>query len=542
MNILFKQALVITFLLLVPALQAARAHTVGGPGGAPRPHVPAGIYAVVRVEEVLKHGYGDVPAPTSGVNSYFTTFYNFLLSNQAVSGLSLQVHWDTLNPNPPGDANAYFWDYVQDAFNSVDHWNADNPANQKTIQLIVTPGFNSPQWVRDELVSCDPIFENVVDFFFPGCGKVTFTGYNEGGDSTELPLPWNATYQAAWKTFLQALAAKYNGPNSPLVSIAVAGPTAASAEMILPNDNNKIKPSKNNTPNQTFAQHGGPPKSFSPNDMWTELLQLFYYLGPTCIENFTTPSCQPTDQAFIAAWDRAIDTYGEVFSGLTLVVTTGNGLPDLGGQIPSVITTPIDFMNDCLAVVDMDCQAETTILSYFAEPYPVGGSNAKATQTSGLEAAHEGLGNLGTIGVKFLTQQTEAPSPSALTSQILGGAQFNNPISQYPAEQASPSTTSAEDINQGLYNGLQDFFTGTNVGTKYCQSDVLTPQNSGPAPLNYLEIYYQDIVYAGMHSSEGRTSVNTAGTTVNSACGYLEMTFQGELNTASAQLLGISEP
>ena len=200
MNIPFKQALVITFLLLVPALQAARAHTVGG-RGAPPPRVPAGIYAVVRVEEVVKHGYGNVPAPTSGVNSYLTTFYNLLLGNQAVSGLSLQVHWDTLNPNPPGDAKAYYWDYVQDAFNSVDDWNTKNPTNRKTIQLIVTPGFNSPQWVLDEFYSCDPIFENVVDFFYPNCGKVTFKGFNEGGDSTELPLPWNATYQGGLEDF-----------------------------------------------------------------------------------------------------------------------------------------------------------------------------------------------------------------------------------------------------------------------------------------------------------------------------------------------------
>jgi hypothetical protein len=541
MNIPFKQALVITYLMLVPALQAATARSVGGPGGAPPPRVPAGIYAVVRVEEVLKHGYGNVSAPTSGVNSYFTTFYNLLLSNQAVSGLTLQVQWDTLNPNPPGDAKAYFWDYVQDAFDGVDDWNTGHPANRKTIQLIVTPGFNSPQWVLDEFYSCDPIFENVVDFFYPNCGKVTFKGFNEGGDSTELPLPWNATYQAAWKTFLQALAAKYNGPNSPLVSIAVAGPTAASAEMILPNNNNPNNP---NTPTQQFAQHGdggGKLKSFSPNEMWTVLLQLFYFMGPTCPGNLTEPTCQPTDHAFIDAWDRAIDTYGEVFSGLTLVVTTGNGLPDLGGQIPSVITTPIDFKNDCLAVVDMDCQAETTILSYFAEPYPVGGSNAKATQTSGLEAAHEGPGNLGTNGVKFLSQQTDAPSPSALTSQILGGAQFNNPISKYSAEQASAGT-SAEDINQGLYNGLQDFFTGTIVGTQYCETDVLMPQDSGPAPLNYLEIYYQDIVYAGKAGNEGLTSVNTAGTTGKFACGNTEMYFQGELNSASTQLLGIAEP
>ena len=89
--------------------------------GAPPPRVPRGIYAVAPVETVLKQGYvnltvpgftevagyGRIPPPsTPGLASYLGTFYTGLLMNPAVSGLTLQVHWDTLNPNPPTDANA----------------------------------------------------------------------------------------------------------------------------------------------------------------------------------------------------------------------------------------------------------------------------------------------------------------------------------------------------------------------------------------------------------------------------------------------------
>ena len=48
-----------------------------------------------------------------------------------------------------------------------------------------------------------------------------------------FPLPWNPSYKSAWRTFLTAFAARY-ASNPAFVSIAVAGPTAASAEIILP--------------------------------------------------------------------------------------------------------------------------------------------------------------------------------------------------------------------------------------------------------------------------------------------------------------------
>ena len=88
--------------------------------------VPRGIYAVVNVEdEINSHS----AATAAQLDADFNTLYQSLLSNPAISGLTLQVHWDTLNPNPPGAANSYYWNYVDDAFNQAAAWNMQNPAN-----------------------------------------------------------------------------------------------------------------------------------------------------------------------------------------------------------------------------------------------------------------------------------------------------------------------------------------------------------------------------------------------------------------------------
>ena len=139
-----------------------------------------------------------------------------------------------------------------------------------------------------------------------------------------------------------------------------------------------------------------------------------------------------TDQIFIVAWGFAIAFYGETFKSLTLVATTGNGLPNLGSgpfTPPGPPESAINFATDCMKPVDMDCQAETTILSFFAESNS-GGSNGKATQSSGLEASRIGL-SLGIDGVKFLSRATMGlGTPS---TRILGGAQCTMSVADNPA-------------------------------------------------------------------------------------------------------------
>jgi hypothetical protein len=520
--------------------------------GATVPRRPRGIYAVVNITEEIKQQQKTNPSITpSQLHAYFQGLFRDLLGNPAVSGLTLQAHWDTLNPRPSSDPEPYDWSYLDDAFQVVSLRNARDlvkPA-ARTIQLIVTPGFQTPAWVLDQIPSCDGLFQMPRQTPPSSCGKATFVGFIEDGDGTELPMPWNAVYKAAWKTFLAALAAQY-GSNPALVSIAVAGPTASTAEMILPHNGN--------TPTQ--------PGGISVNDMWTQLLAFAYPADP---------AYQSSDQAFIDEWNAAIDAYGQIFSGVTLVATTGDGLPNLRG---TGFTIPSAFSADCAKNPDRDCAAETTILSHFVDP-AVGGTNAKATQWSGMEASRVGL-DLAIDGVKRLSQSTArftAPS-----SQILGGLQFNSPFSTLTLQEGctsafppnatdtppacsippsctetaclpvacipqaclAPGVTPADltsykkfsDVppgdlippEQALYNVLKVYFDGTPAALFFGG----TP---GSAPLNYLQIYAADIQYAESHAGAPARVVKTDGASVL-------LSAEDLLDLASVQLLGIAEP
>ena len=508
------------------------------------PRTPRGIYAKVDITETLNRQQTGSCTNPGDWDAYFNCLYQDLLANPAISGLEIQVHWDTVNPNPPGAANSYFWNYVDDAF-------AQASSANKTIQFIVTPGFQSPQWVLDQIPPCDGLFQSPVQTPPSTCGTVTFAGFGpEEIDNDVFPLPWNPFYKNAWQTFLTALAARY-GSNPVLVSVAVTGPTAASAEMIVPNNLN--------TPAQ--AQLG----NILPNDMWLQLFA-FHYPGRAAYQN--------SDQALIEEWDAAINTFGEVFSGVTLVATTGSGLPNFNDNF----TIPPGFAMAC-GNPNMDCAAETTILAYLADP-TVGGANAKASQTSGLEASRESHVNLGDIGVKLLSQSTEQfTTPSA---QVLGGAELNTSfstntltegctstfppdVSDTPAACTDPNAAKgmlspacipqaclapgvtpatvagyknfnavpAADLippEQALYNVLNLYFSGTPAASFFGATPGPTP-----APLNYLQIYFPDIQYAQMNADAPAPVKETSGVTVST-------TAQALFNLASQKLMEIGEP
>ncbi len=515
---------------------------------------PRGIYAVVNVEDEIGALLTADPSITvAQLDAGFNSFYQELLSNPAIAGLALRPHWDTLNPNPPGAPNTYYWNLVDDAFNQAAVWNAQNPAQApKTIQLIVTPGFQSPQWVLDQIPSCDGLFQTPVVMPPNTCGEATFTGFSEAGDGDVLPLPWNPVYKSAWQTFLTALAARY-GSNPLFVSIAVAGPTAASVEMNLPNDGNSNNPQ---------TQFGVP---ITPSNMWIQL-QTFHYPGRAAY--------QKTDQSFIDEWNNAIDMFGQIFSGITLVVTTGNGFPNFTG---AAVTIPPAFAADCANNQNLACAAATTILQYFMQPN-VGGANAKTTQDSGFAAARA-TNNLGVPGVKQLSQMTAQLTPPS--AQVLGGSQFstafsiatltegctsvfppnssdtpvgcsipsscntNNcvPVNCIPQACLAPGVTSASiagfkttgnvpaaDLispEQAEYNLLNVYFDGTAAATSFGATQ-------GAAPLNYLQIYPKDIQYAAANANapaqvvEGSVTVST--------------TAQALMNLTSAKLFTIGEP
>jgi hypothetical protein len=215
----------------------------------------------------------------------------------------------------------------------------------------------------------------------------------------------------------------------------------------------------------------------------------------------------------------------------------------------------------------MDCAANAEIISYFMES-KTGGSNAKATQTSGMEASRAGRVNLGIDGVKTVSLHTK--TDSAVSTLVLGGAQFNTNFSKQtlpegctskfppagvtladakvsdiptacfsPAYNAgmlpklSPGTlfkdVPAADLispEQAAYNVLTDFFNNTPAATSFGGT-------AGAAPLNYLQIYSDDIVYATTNASNPAMVTETGGTLDS-------YTAQALLNLARTQLLSIA--
>jgi len=424
---------------------------------------------------------------TAAPADYFrSTVYPGLLANPDVSGIVLYVKWSALNPSAPPALPD--WTIVNDLFNDVESYNSTS-TTKKTIQLVVTPGINSPTWLLGDveknnglLKSCNYLFSAPPAPPPAGteCGKVTFSGFTEGGynkdsgkvTAQDLPMPWDSTYKNAWQTFLTALAAKF-GSRPELVSIAVAGPTASSEEMMLPATQNT-----NGVP-----QIG----NYSPEQMWNILLANHY---TSAYKDYT--KYQQTDVAFIDEWGHAIDMFGKTFSGLTLTMSTGDGLPNLTGAF-AIPTSPIDFNSVC-RVADMDCAAETTILAYFIQS-TVGGPNAKATMTDGMKGAGT-KANLGVPNVKLISESTDLyTSPS---QRILAGAQFAHEFSDTAKnaedEGGCTSTCTAE---QAEYNVLVWFFDGTSQGPNFLTGSVpMIGGNPGSAPLNYLQIYGPDITYA----------------------------------------------
>jgi hypothetical protein len=80
---------------------------------------------------------------------------------------------------------------------------------------------------------------------------------------------------------------------------------------------------------------------------------------------------------------------------------------------------------------------------------------------------------------------------------------------------------------QAAYNVLKQFFNHTPAGS-------LFGGTTGSDPLNYLQIYYEDIQYSTKNSSKPANVIQTGGVTVSE-------TAQSMLNLASAKLFAIAE-
>jgi hypothetical protein len=330
-------------------------------------------------------------------------------------------------------------------FSKLDAAFASAAAAHKTVQLILVPGFGTPAWVLSELASCDDLLPPLTESSggkdskredrkaskqrdragaTPSAGASTATGGHGGakcgkatfivsegkghGEKKELPLPWNSVYKNYWRAFLAAIAARYE-PRDTFVSIAVAGPTATSVEIILPRSGDQVQ-------------------------RWDQLLGLFY----------RDPSYQHSDQAFVDEWSAAATVYGEVFRNVTIVITRGSGLPSFThGQGKS---------------------AQTTIVSSFAA-HAVG-ANAKATQTSGMKACRET--EAGIKGVKEMAS-SGSYSPPILGGAQFDTSFSQKPANEGCKASCKADAAACQSVTpaQALSNVLSVYFDGTPVGDQY---------------------------------------------------------------------------
>jgi hypothetical protein len=234
-------------------------------------------------------------------------------------------------------------------------------------------------------------------------------------------------FKTQWQTFLSALNSQIKGAEGYVVSIEVGGPTKVSGEMILPTKLASPFPGGYYTPTNKPTSPGPVPPGSHANAAWNCLFANYYGVAPASRAYYLN-----SDRAFIEEWAAAIDSYGVIFSGLTLTVATGNGLPDFSNEkagtvtcntgqtvsvlAPAIIPPPPAFAPDCdvqppnKLLFPMDCAAEAAILAYFAQP-SVGGPNAKATQEDALSASDDVVKTLLTLSnasVKWLSQITPA--------------------------------------------------------------------------------------------------------------------------------------
>ena len=150
-------------------------------------------------------------------------------------------------------------------------------------------------------------------------------------------------------------------------------------------------------------------------------------------------------------------------------------------------------------------------------------------------------GGLGVHGPKWLAQNTTSgnaplPGTSNIVSRMLGGLQVGGGggvITQNTDAEGCPKIgggcTNYISPEQAIYNVLTTYFDGTPVGSNYGTPPIV----SSNLPVNYLQIYYEDVIYANTNSI-GSSVVDGFSNTNN-------MTAQMLLIKASLQIAEIAE-
>ena len=611
-------SVLIFFLLIASAAALAATGTAGT-----TPRVPMGVYARISLDSIYKNAMTVVGSDTSAaelsprrspdvtlapLDATVVNYITVLLDNPAVSGIAAEASWGLLNPGNPGPdpsdpaPGSYNWGPLDDLFIAVNQWNtahADLPP--KTVQFLLVPGFASPGWVFSDIDagvcgsgthpvsctgSCDGLFitpypSPIVPAVSNKCGYTTLF-YKVEADPIEqlpLPLPWNAVYKNDWKAFLTAFnkQVQLQPSHTAFVSIAVAGPTASSTEMILPSSNNQ-KPGLNSagllalkTGKEGVVPPGEKPVGFTVPDAWDALLHNFYAPDATY---------QNSDLAFVDEWNAAIDAYGKIFSGITLILTTStDALPDFPANTNTLLLVPAaGFESDCddpkaSPIRAMNCSAVTQVLAHFTTP-AVGGKNAKSTQENGMTASRDGS-DLGTNAVKWLAAISASgkavlPGTSDSIPRILGGMQFSHSFSETTINarlggsplQAEGCPTFPKTLckwlmpSKGLDNvQMLSFFPGTPAGPVWDASLSVDYHHwiYSYAPMNYVQIYDSDILYGSGLSgcnfeeitgnpAENKPDVNTCPALPHTALFRDAQTTQEELELTNQILLFLAEP
>lgn len=131
------------------------------------------------------------------------------ISNSAISGAALQIHWSDIEPTDPANGPPD-WSRIEAVLSAA-------KASNKWVQLLIFAGFFSPSWA----------LKGVEQEVFP-------LQYGPGhGTKMPLPMPWDPVYLNRWSAFVKLLGEKF-GSNPSLRVVDAAGPTSVSAEFTLP--------------------------------------------------------------------------------------------------------------------------------------------------------------------------------------------------------------------------------------------------------------------------------------------------------------------
>jgi hypothetical protein len=337
----------------------------------------------------------------ASVQQSLGALYDDLLSDQAVSGIALGVHWCAIQLCRPGAANCSRrndvdsqgndWSYVDEVFSKA-------KSHAKSVQLAITPGFDTPEWLLGPLTSCDP---RITGGPALDCEKVTFTVYPEAShtDGDVLPLPWSPAYTKHWHEFLEDVYQEIRTEHfqSEFAAIDIAGPVGGSPEMILPTTKEgSYLCTMNGTATPPLTECESPDIKTPADQMWTVLIQT--YPKPLTYG----------DQAFVKTWIATIRQFEKTFSGVTLILTADEGRDELPGlsldpQISAVLPPSAVDVYDALQPIDCpkkssatSCPAKVEILSFLATEAISVTKNMVATGVGGLTASSDGsFTNLG---------------------------------------------------------------------------------------------------------------------------------------------------